>query len=343
MKRSFLTSSIITVLVGTAVAGCGRPESEAEPANTSARMPALATVRDSMVESVIEAAGTAEPYRRAMLSTRLMGTVLDVTAHEGDMVAAGALLVRIDARDLEARAAQVAAQQAEADAVRRDARTQADRIRRLYADSVATRAQLDAAETGLARAEAAVRQAAAAGDELRATAGYAEVRAPFAGTITERSVDPGAFAAPGAPLVTIEDAARLRITATAAPATVRGLRRGQRISARIEDATVAAIVEGVVPAPGGTTQVVNAIVDNPGGRMLPHSAATLLLPQGRASTRLVPAAAVTRDGDLTSVRVARNGALAVRWVRVGRTVGGDVEVLSGLEPGDQVAVSGGAQ
>ena len=343
MRLPIPMHSIIPVLLVAAAAACGRPASQTEPAAATGTLPATAAVRDSMVESVIEAAGTAEPYRRAVLSTRLMGSVLDVNVHEGDAVAAGALLVRIDARDLEARAAQVSAQQAEADAVRRDARTQAERIRRLYADSVATRAQLDAAETGLARAEAAARQAAAAGDELRATAGYAEVRAPFAGTITQRAVDPGAFASPGAPLVTVEDAGRLRITASAAPASVRSLRRGQRIEARVEDVTVGAVIEGIVPAPGGATYDVNAIVENPGGRMLPHSAATLLLPQGRTTTRLIPAASVIRDGDLTSVRVANNGALTVRWVRLGRAVGSSVEVLSGLDAGDQVALPGGAQ
>ena len=79
-----------------------------------------------------------------------------------------------------------------------DAEVQAGRIRALYADSAATRAQLDQAETGLARADGRAWPAARGmAAELAATASYAEVRAPFAGVVTRRFVDPGSFAAPG--------------------------------------------------------------------------------------------------------------------------------------------------
>jgi len=160
----------------------------------------------------------------------MRGSVVAVPVHEGDRVAAGQLLVRLDARDLDAKRAQVEAGLAEASAVYNDATVQTGRIRALYADSAATKAQLDQAETGLARATAAVASARAMAAELAATASYAEVRAPFAGVVTHRFVDPGSFAAPGAPLVTVEDAGTLRVTVSAAPDANRSGRSGFEVN-----------------------------------------------------------------------------------------------------------------
>src|SRR5688572_8997205 len=153
------------------------------------------TVIDTTIAATLDAAGIAEPFQQATLSTKLMGTVVAVLVREGDAVEAGQPLVRIDARDLTAKAAQASASVADEEANQREALSHAARIRALYADSAATKAQLDAAETGLARAEAAVRVAHGASAELSAVSDYATVRAPFAGVVTQRFVDPGAFAA----------------------------------------------------------------------------------------------------------------------------------------------------
>jgi RND family efflux transporter MFP subunit len=296
------------------------------------------TVNDTLVQTPLEASGTADALRQATLSTKLMGSVLEVLVREGDAVSTGQPLVRIDARDLAAKSDQVAAGLAEAEAMRRDALTHVGRIRALYADSAATRAQLDAAETALARAEAGVRTAQAATSELGATTSYATVRAPFAGIVTKRFVDPGAFAAPGAPLVTVQESSRLRITANATPDAVRGLRRGQRIDATVEGRAVTALVEGVVPAAAGNLYAINAVIENPGGAILPGSTATLLVPQGTHHALLIPRAAVVQQGDLTGVTVRTAEGDAIRWVRLGRAAGVVVEVNSGLRPGDRIVV-----
>lgn len=299
-------------------------------------------VTEAVIPDAFEASGNAEPIRVATVSTKLMGTVTAVTVHEGERVAAGQLLVRLDARDLVARRAQVEAGLAEATAVYRDGTVQAARMRALYADSAATKAQLDQAETGLARAEAAVASARGMAAELAATASYADVRAPFAGIVTRRFVDPGSFAAPGAPLVTVEDASTLRVTVSAAPDVVRGLGRGATVTATIGDTAVPATIEGVVPA-GANLYTVNALVPNVANRFLSGSAATLALPRGTRRAILVPEGAIVREGDLTGVRTAAAGQASLRWVKLGRAQSGAVEVLSGLSPGDTVVVSGGTR
>lgn len=301
-------------------------------------------VRDTVVAATLEASGSAAPVAQATLSTKLMGTVTEVLVREGDRVRAGQPLVRIDARDLSAKRARVEAGVAEAEAVYRDALTQADRFRALYADDAASRAQLDAAETGLARAQAAVAQARAAAAELDAVRDYSVIRAPFDGVVAQRFVDPGAFAAPGAPLVAVQDGRRLRVVAHASPGTLGSLRPGQEVQARIEGVPARAVVEGVVPAQGGNLYVVNALIDNHDGRFLPNSSATLSLVQGERPAILVPAAAIHRDGDLAGVYLRGEHGTQIRWVRLREDPAGDgdyVEVLGGLRAGDRIIVPAG--
>ena len=325
-------------LLLAAASACSSPSPETAQANPVKMPGTVYTVKDTVVNGTFEASGTAAPLRQATLSTKLMGTVVAVLVKEGDVVGGGQPLVRIDARDLVARESQVAASVADAEAQHREAATQAGRMRALYADSAATKAQLDGAETGLARAEAGVRAARAASEELGAMSSYAVIRAPFAGLVTRRFVDPGAFAAPGTPLISVQDGLQLRVTANATPDAVRGIRRGQSIGAIIEGQPVRAVVEGVVPTAAGNLYAINALVANPGGRMLPGSTATLLLPTGARHTLVVPVTAISRQGDLTGVTLRTNEGDQTRWVRLGRSAKNMVEVNAGLRAGDRVIV-----
>lgn len=299
----------------------------------------VVTVRDTVIEAVLAASAVAEPVLQATLSTKLMGTVIAVRVREGDRVTTGQALLEIDARDLAAKDSQVRAGIAGASAMHTEALAQASRIRALYADGAATKAQLDAVEAGLTRADAALTQARAGAAELDAMRSYAVVRAPFSGIVTSRFVDPGAFAAPGAPLIAVQDGSRLRLSATVAPEATRGLRRGARIAATIEGRAASATVEGVIPASSGNLYTINAMVANPTGDFLPGSAATLLLPQGSRAALLVPVAALRREGDLTGVLVRGASGDALRWLRLGPARSDDwIEVIAGLEAGEQIVV-----
>jgi RND family efflux transporter MFP subunit len=213
------------------------------------------------------------------------------------------------------------------------------RIRALYADSAAPKAQLDDAESALARADAGVRAARGAVAEVEAARAYAEVRAPFDGTITKRFVDPGSFVTMGAPLIAIEDASRLRLSVTVTPSDARAITPGTRLDARIENQPASAVVEGVVPAAGSALFTLNAVIENASGRLLAGSSGTLLLPRANHTGILLPEAALVHDGDLTGTRVrAANGTLELRWLQVSRVDTGHVEVLSGLRSGETVAL-----
>jgi RND family efflux transporter MFP subunit len=330
----------LTLATALTVAACGGPAPEEHAAP-----PAMAgvphVVEETSLVDAFEASGVAEPRQRAMISSTLMARVTEVLVHEGDQVRAGQVLVRLDARDLAAKAEQAQAGLAAAEAAHGEAQLYARRIRALYADSAAPRAQLDAAEAALVRAEAGVRQARAAGAELEAVTTYATLRAPFAGVVTQRLVDPGDFAAPGRPVVTIEDPSSLRITVTAAPDAVRDVRRRQLLRGTVAGEPVEAVVEGVVSAAGGHVVTVNAVVRHPVRGTFAGSAATLLLPLGERRGLMIPAAALVHEGDLTGVHVLRGGASDLRWVRTGAVREGMVEVRSGLTVGDTILVPAG--
>lgn len=352
----------VTLLAGLLM-GCSghREPTRAEPPSRLAAEPTFA-VRDTTITATFDATGVAEPVQKAILATKLMGSVTAVLVQEGDRVSRGAVLARIDARDVEAKRVQVDAGIAAAEAVYQDALTQAQRFRALYADSAATRYQLDQVETGLARAESGLRAAHASRAELDAVGAYAEVRAPFAGIVTRRHVDPGAFAAPGSPIAELQDASRLRISVSIPPVVGALLTRGQRVDAEIEGRLTVATIEGVVPSSAGGVYTVNALVDNARGLFPAGGSATVRVPQGKRPALLIPAQALVREGDLTGVRVRTGQGVELRWVKVGTAyrVPGTVheaaerendvrgtryavpspeemiEVLSGLKAGDVV-------
>ncbi|MDQ8154355.1 MAG: efflux RND transporter periplasmic adaptor subunit [Gemmatimonadota bacterium] len=320
-------------------AACGGENTPAADVPAAAAGPSVAVV-DTLLPADFEASGPALPIAEATLSTKLMGAVTAVLVNEGARVAAGTSLVKLDAADLDAKSAQASAGIAAAEAAHREAQAQAKRIRALYADSAAPRAQLDAVEAGLARAAAGLDAARAGAVELNAVRAYGVLRAPFAGVVTHRFVDAGDFAAPGAPLVTVQDASRLRISAAVPAAMVRGLKAGQTMDARIEGVAVRAVIEGVVPS-AATMYTINAVVANRDGQLPAGGAATLLVTSGTTERALlIPLSAVVREGDLTGVRVVRENRAELRWVRLGEVRGDRVIVRTGLQAGERVVLAG---
>lgn len=336
--RSLILAAAVVVL-----AACGQNE-EADAAATTLAVQETGVplvLRDTTIVSTLDATAVAEPFAQATLSTKLMGTVTAVLVREGDRVSAGAPLVRIDARDLAAKHDQVAANIASAEAMQHEAELMATRMRALFADSAAAKVQLDAAEAGLARATAAVNAAKAGAGELDAIAGYSVVRAPFNGVVTQRFVDPGAFAAPGSPLITVQDNSSLRIAATVSPTVAKGVSRGSTVRISVEGVESSARVEGVVPAAGGSLYTINAIATNRSGELTAGGAARLSVGQGIRTTLLIPVNAIRREGDLTGVRATHGGITTTRWIRTGDTSDGLTEVLSGLAAGDTIWVPAG--
>jgi RND family efflux transporter MFP subunit len=333
-----MTVRALTFFAAAAITACGNtlPAPDASPVRRT-DVSVVAAV-DTQLPATQDADGVAAPIQQAVVATKLMGTVTEVLVHEGDRVTAGQPVVRIDARDVEAKGAQASAAVAAAEAAQGSAALQLKRLKALFADSAAPRAMLDAAETGFAQADAALRAARAAATEVASVRDYAVVRAPFAGTVTKRFVDVGAFAAPGAPLIQIQDLSRLRLTVTAPPAAARRAVRGATLDASVDGVAVRAVVEGVVPSSAGGVYTINALVTDPRSALAAGGAASLALPGEVRPALVVPSSALIRDGDLIGVRVRTSQGDDLRWIKIGRTFGRVTEVVAGLRAGEQVLI-----
>jgi RND family efflux transporter MFP subunit len=329
----------VPMLAMAVALACGEvPAAESSTDVTTADVGTTLVLRDTLLTEVTEVSAVAEPLVTATLATKVMGQVLTVLPREGESVPVGAVLVRLDARDIAARREQAQAAMRGAEAALQDAARHAARIRALHADSAAAKAQLDAAETGLARAEQAALGARAAVTEVDVLADYANVRAPFRGVVVRRFVDAGAFVTPGMPLLQIEDASTLRVVAAVAPLVARSLRRGTSVRVSIEGVDATGVVEGIVPVAGASLSNVQVLVDNARQRFSSGSAASLSLTGGTRTALLVPTKALVRSGDLAGVRMRSAGTTVTRWVRLGREHDGFTEILSGLVSGDTIVV-----
>ncbi|MEO7998079.1 MAG: efflux RND transporter periplasmic adaptor subunit [Gemmatimonadaceae bacterium] len=321
--------------------GCAERDSRTVQSATNVRVTGVEyVVHDSLVAGTVDVSGVVEPIQQASLSSKLMATVVRVNVREGDRVQSGDILLQLDARDLVARADQVAASVSEAEATQRDAAAQAKRIRALYDDSAATRVQLEAVELAVIRAGVTLRAANAAAAELAATRSYATIRAPFRGVVTQRLADEGTFATPGAPLIVLQDVSAVRVVASAPAENVRLLRKGSELNASVDNRLVRVRVEGVLPSGVGDLFVINATAQNASGDVRVGSAAVLHLATTPHAVLLVPAAAIRYEGDLTGVVVRGAERDETRWIRVGATIGALVEVTAGLQSGDVVVVAG---
>lgn len=309
----------------------GEAPHQAEPERGAPRPVVAVRVGDAAVGGYYRAAGTVRALQRAELGTRMMGRVESVRVRPGDRVRRGQVLATFD------RAAQTAARR-QATAGLELATSNLRRMERLHADSAIPVAQLEAARAGFAQAEA---QAQAALAELS----YAELVAPFAGVVTERLADPGDLAAPGRPLLVIEDDGAREIVVAAPERVAAQVRAGQTVEVDVgaDARAVSARVVAVVPSADPMSRTVDIRLTTR-ERLASNLTAVANLPVAQEAAPLsVPPSAVVERGQLTGVYLfAPDTTLRLRWIRVGRRAADRIEVASGLVAGDLVARDAGS-
>lgn len=363
--------------VGTSACGASHAP---EPRSRDPIAVTLASVAAVEAPERVEAGGIVAAHETALIGSRLLATIATVRVRAGDRVAAGDVLVTLDARDVAAQARQagaaaVAAEralaqartgQSAADAEHRLAGAWQKRIAGLHARRAATDQERDEAESrfaataaratgagaGIEMAEAHLDAARAASASGAATASFSTLRAPFAGVVAERLADPGTLAAPGTPLLRLEAAGPREVQARVDAARAGRIGPGDRVQV-IVDATAPAggdgeTVEGVV------TEVARAVAADPraftvtvslpattGART--GSFARVLFDGPRRRALVVPATAVRRHGQVTSVFVVQDRVARLRLVHLGGSGTAGVEVLAGLDAGEAVVASPPAQ
>ena len=317
--------------------------------------------------STYEAVGTVRPRASAVIASKVMGYAREVKVHLGDSVSAGQLLVVIDARDLDAawRQAQAARDEAnsaisEANSAVASAEANLDlvkstfrRLEDLYSKKSISDQEFDEAGAKLKVAKAAYEMAASRRTQLsakihqadeavavaEAMRSYSQIRAPFAGTVIEKPVEQGTLAAPGAPLLTIEQVGELRLEVPVEEGFLASTRVGQPVTVKLDsfDQTITARVTEIVPSVDAASRAFIVKIDLPNvPRLRSGVYGRAQFARGTRRIIAVPAAAVTSQGQVESVLVAEEGFARVRLVTTGQRQNDLVEILSGLNPGESL-------
>jgi len=365
MNGSLARAAATALAVVALFASCARHAEESPAADT--REPrdvktARVSQRDDVALAVL--AGRVEAREEVSVAAKIPARVTRIAVAEGEPFRRGDLLAEF--AGAETREAVAAARAAlDAAGLRLDvARRQEARIDSLFAARIATRRELENAQSGRRAADADLAGAKAA---LAAWLANAELRAPFDGVVVRRRVDAGADVSPGQPLLDIRSSGAGRIVA-AVPESMLELLPTARAAFQIADgAWRAATLERVdgmtssatrsrdarfVPAdaaaalepgafarvrlslPAGGSDAAGAITDLPNDEN-PRSAAAI----SPANTSGVPTSSLVVRGGLRGVFVVRDGRAWLRWIRAGRDEGGVTQVLAGLDAGEEFVLA----
>lgn len=301
----------------------------------------------------IEAIGTVNASQGVDLTVETAGVVKEILFKPSQHVAAGEVLLRLD------NVVQRADLEAARTALELD-RTNLRRAQELQSRGVASNVSLDSSEAAARASEAQVARATAIVEQR-------QLSAPFAGTIGLSRVDLGQYVAPGMIVTTLQDLDTMRVDFSLPEQDLPSLAIGLPLEVRIEGAEqafrgeIAGIDPRVDPSSRmvsirGTIQGVNGGL-TPGQFVrikveLPKEDGVIALPQTTLVSSLygdyvyvvrpkaADANAAAPAGADQSAKDAPQLALSQVFVKVGRRSGGQVEMLDGIVPGDQVVTAG---
>ena len=285
--------------------------------------------------------GVIEAVQQADLSAQTAGRVVAVDADVNDRVAAGAVLLRLTAVEQQAGANVARAQLRAAEASAAEAEATFARYSALAARQLVSRLQIDqlraARDTAIAARDAARAQLAQAGQQ----ADYTVVRAPFAGIVSARRVEPGESIALGQPLMSVYAPGALRIQVQVPQSDADAIRAANKARVVLADGRPVDVLEVTVfPSADPATHSVSVRVVLPALKDPPQPGATAKvvfeIPGGTAVVQ-IPRSALVQRGEVSGVYVLDGNRLSLRQLRLGQRVGEQVEVLAGLKGGETIA------
>ncbi|WP_019606166.1 efflux RND transporter periplasmic adaptor subunit [Teredinibacter turnerae] len=293
-------------------------------------------VKTISIEETIEALGTLKANESTVLSSSVTESITAIHFNDNQRVQAGDVLVEMTS-------AEEHAQLKQAMATLDEAERQYGRFKALEKDKVATAAQLDQQKVLVDAAEA----------QLRAVQSRLQDRlliAPFDGVVGLRNISVGALVRPGDVITTLDDDSVMKLDMTVPSIYLADLRVGMPVVARataLRDQSFNGKLVGIDSRVDPVTRslVARALIENPEGKLRPGLLMTVLLSQPQREAMMIAEEAIIQVGRQAHVFVIeRDGertVVAKRDVALGVRRPGEVEILSGLNAGDQVVVHGG--
>ena len=285
--------------------------------------------------------GTVEAVEEATVSAQTSGRVAEILYDVNDFVEAGAVIIRFTDVEQQAALRQAQGLLHEAEARFQEADTARTRAENMYASRTVSRSEYEQAVANraatLARLEAARSGVTAAQSEVEHTV----VRAPYAGIVSKRHVAVGERVGPGQALMSGLSLESLRVSVDVPQSLIDPIRRIGESWVYADGLRIRGARLTFFPVADSATNSFRVRVDLPAGAatLYPGTFTRVGFLVGSASRLLVPAASVVHRGELTALYVVDpQGRASLRQIRVGREYEGRIEVLAGLEAGEQVAL-----
>ncbi len=296
---------------------------------------ATAEVTEREFADIVTALGTARANESVAITAKVSDTISRIGFDSGERVVSGQVLIEQTDRE-------EAAALNEARATRREAQQEQERFR-------------DLAERGIAPSQR-VQETQAALDRAIARAGAVEarmadriIRAPFDGRVGLRNISVGELVGPGDVIATLDDDSVIKLDFTVPERFFAALEAGIPLRAR-SDAYPDRVFEGVIAEvetridPVTRSVIVRAEIPNPDGLLRPGMFMTVEIRRGERVRPAIPEGALIRVSDDAFVYVVveteTGHSVQRRPVDVGLRTSGVLEILSGLEAGEQVVSEG---
>lgn len=344
MKQIYITGLMITALV---LNSCGGKDPQVTTNKNDAVKVEVLKVDTNDRGGFLSTSGTVSAVKTASLSTRNMGYVDNIYVSVGDKVSQGQLLLSINNTDLQAKQAQVNAQITEATAAFNNAEKDYNRFKNLFADNSASQKELDDITAHYNMAKARLEAAKQMKNEIDAQFAYVNIKAPFSGVVTGKFIEKGNMANPGMTLLTVENPEVLEVKTRVPETQIAKIKEGMLVKVMITSLNKE--VEAKITTVSTSSQqtggqfLVSAVLTEIFEGLKSGMFATVNFPiesNSMSDAILIPSEAVISRGQLTGVyTVSESNTAILRWLRLGRTYGNEVEVLSGLQNGESLIVS----
>lgn len=345
MKKHIYTLTIILVIFF--MASCGSDDKKVLVDNSPTINVNVNKVITNQSNPILSVSGKIQSVNSADLSTRMMGFVTQVYVNVGDKVSKGQRLISINNVDLQAKQAQANANITEATVAFTNAEKDYIRFKNLFKKNSASQKELDDITANFNMAKARLEMANQMKNEINAQFAYSNITAPFNGIITGKFVKEGDMANMGMPLISIESPNTFEVVAMVPENEISKIKK---------DIEVDILVKSIDEVLKGNVTEVSTSAKNTGSQYLTKIAlnkteanilsgmfVTVQFPienQKQTNMFLIPKSAIVTKGQLSGVyTVSQSKTAMLRWLRLGRIFGDQVEVLSGLNADESYIVS----
>ncbi|MBT8317200.1 MAG: efflux RND transporter periplasmic adaptor subunit [Lutibacter sp.] len=344
MKKIVKIIAITTLIFATS---CGKDAASIVDNRTTVNVKTN-TPTSSKNNLFISASGKVEAVQNANLSTRMMGYVDNIYVNVGNKVTKGDLLLSINSADINAQKAQVNASITEATAAFKNAEKDYNRFTALFKENSASQKEMDDMTAHFEMSKARLEAANQMKNQVNAQLSYSNIKAPFSGVITGKFVNKGDMANPGIPLISIETPGKYQVIAMVPESEITSIQKETSVNVIIK--TTNELLKGKVTEVSSSAQntggqyLVKVILDKTDANILSGMFTSVQFPieknVNKNSLLLIPENALVKQGQLSGVYTIGEGNVAIlRWLRIGKTFGNQVEVLSGLSADEQYIVS----